>query len=81
MSEQEATEKCVNLWQKFGREPYLHISSPRNGWQQGNPRPHADYIDPQDFPPFWHHLHATIDIEAKAKELAVIRLREDLGVE
>lgn len=80
MSEQETTGRCVSLWQQFGREPYFHISSPRNGWQQGNPRPHADYIDPQDFPPCWLHLHATIDIEAKAKELAVIRLRKDLGL-
>ena len=80
MSEQEATEKCVSLWQKFGREPYLHISSPRNGWKQGNPRPHADYIDPQDFPPFWLQLNATIDIEAKDKELAVILLKQNLGL-
>jgi len=80
ISEQEATERCVSLWQKLGREPYFHISSSRNGRQQGNPRPHADYIDPQDFPPFWLRLNATIDVEAKAKELAVIRLKNDLGL-
>lgn len=80
MSEKETSGKCVSLWHKFGREPYFHISSPRNGWQQGNPRPHADYIDPQDFPPCWLHLNATIDIEAKAKELAVFQLRVDLGL-
>ena len=80
LSEQEATDRSVSLWQKLGREPYFHISSPRNGWQQGNPRPHADYIDPQDFPSFWLRLNATIDIEAKDKELAVIRLKQDLGL-
>jgi len=80
INEQEATERCVNLWQKLGREPYFHISSPRNGWQQGNPRPHADYIDPRDFPHFWLRLNATIDIEAKDKELAVVRLKQDLGL-
>ena len=80
INEQEATERCVNLWQKLGREPYFHISSPRNGWQQGNPRPHADYIDPRDFPHFWLRLNVTIDIEAKDKELAVVRLKQDIGL-
>lgn len=80
LSEQEATDQCVALWQKTGREPYFHISSPKNGWQEGSPKPHADYINPEDFPPFWLRLHATIDVEAKAKELAVLQLMKDLGV-
>ncbi len=80
MSEQKATTECIRLWKKLGREPYFHLSSPRNGWEGGNPKPHADYINPQDFPPFWHHLNATIDIEAKAKELAIMRLKKDLGL-
>ena len=80
ISEQDATERCISHWQRFEREPYFHISSPKNGWQGRNPKPHADYIDPQDFPPFWLQLDATIDIEAKAKELAIMRLRKDLGI-
>ena len=80
MSEQEATEQCVALWQSMEREPYLHISSPRNGWQGGSPKPHADFINPEDFPPYWLGLNATIDVEAKAKELAVLRLKKALGL-
>ena len=40
--------------------------------------PHADYINPEDFPPFWLPLNATIDVEAKAKELAVLKLMKEL---
>lgn len=78
LSEEEATECCVALWQRLGREPYFHISSPKNGWQRGSPRPHADYIDRRDFPDFWLQLDATVDVEAKAKELAVLRLQGEL---
>lgn len=56
-----------------GREQYCHISSPREGWQ-GNPKPHADYVDPADFPACWQGRTMTVDVEAKAKELAVTRL-------
>lgn len=75
----EATSECVKTWQRDGREAYFHLSSPREGWQ-GNPRPHADYIDREDFPAEWLALSATIDIEAKAKELAVMKLRQELGL-
>lgn len=81
LSEEEVTARVVGLWQKLGREPYFHISSPKNGWQSGAPRPHADYIDPADFPDFWLDLTATVDVEAKAKELAVLKLINDLGHE
>lgn len=80
MDEGEATKQCTSWWQELGREPYFHISSPRNGWQKGSPKPHADYIDPDDFPPSWLDIDATIDVEAKAKELAVLRLKQDLGL-
>ena len=62
----------------LGREPYFHLSSPKNGWGSGSPKPHADYIAPADFPRCWLAIEATIDIEAKAKELAILRLRQDL---
>jgi len=61
-------------WKARGREPYCHLSSPIGGWGGKNPKPHADYIDPVDFPSCWFGQKMTVDIEAKAKELAVVRL-------
>jgi UV DNA damage endonuclease len=75
----EATAACLQTWQKLGREPHFHISSPKYGWQ-GKPRPHADFIDIADFPTEWKELDATIDVEAKAKELAVLKLQEELAL-
>ncbi|MRR56436.1 MAG: UV DNA damage repair endonuclease UvsE [Deltaproteobacteria bacterium] len=75
---EEATNRALATWQRQGREPWVHISSPRNGWGEGNAKLHADYIDPADFPEFWRELDVTIDVEAKAKELAVLRLMNDL---
>ncbi len=75
----EATESCLQSWRRIGREPCLHLSSPKNGWQ-GQLRSHADFIDPTDFPSEWMRLDATIDIEAKGKELAVLKLRQDLDL-
>ena len=37
-------------------------------------RDHADFLNPDDIPEFWHNLKATVDVEAKAKELAVNEL-------
>jgi UV DNA damage endonuclease len=73
----EATDACLQSWRQLGREPYFHISSPKYGWH-GNPKPHADFIDSADFPLEWKELDATVDVEAKAKELAVLRLQKDL---
>ncbi len=75
----EATEQAAETWRAVGREQYCHISSPRNGWSSGDPKPHADYIDPVDFPDCWLGREMTVDVEAKAKELAVVRLMQDLG--
>ena len=76
MSVKQATDICISIWQNLNREPYFHISSPKNGWGNGKPQPHADYIDIHDFPDYWLNLKSdfTLDIEAKAKELAVLRL-------
>ncbi len=38
-----------------------------------------DYIDEQDFPAMWRSLDITVEVEAKAKELAVRRLYNSLG--
>lgn len=78
LSIQQATELCVGLWRKLGREPHFHISSPKDGWQAKNLRPHADYIDINDFPECWAGMSITIDVEAKAKETAIIKLQDDL---
>lgn len=75
----EASERARNTWEWVGREPYFHISSPANGWQGNDPRPHADFIDPVDFPKCWKGFNLTVDVEAKAKELAVMKLQHDLA--
>jgi UV DNA damage endonuclease len=72
-----ASDAASATWR--GREPYFHISSPKDGWDSRNPRPHADYIDPADFPPEWRGRSVTIDVEAKAKELAVLRIMKESG--
>lgn len=77
LSLEQATEACIASWQQVGREPYFHVSSPRQGWDK-NPKPHADFIELIDFPDAWRELDATVDIEAKAKELAVLQLKEGL---
>lgn len=68
----EATALAVSTWK--GREPWMHISSPREGWDSVNPRAHADYIDPRDVPGEWRRLSMTVDVEAKAKERAVLAI-------
>ncbi len=77
LSAGEATDRAAQTW-TGGREPYNHISSPRDGWGSANPRPHADYVDPADFPAAWRGRTMTVDVEAKAKERAVVALREKL---
>jgi UV DNA damage endonuclease len=76
LSVEEATELAANTWS--GREQWCHISSPKDGWSAANPRAHADYIDPTDFPDAWRSRPLTIDVEAKAKERAVLALKEAL---
>jgi UV DNA damage endonuclease len=80
LSVERATELALQTWSRAGREPCFHLSSPRNGWQAGRPEPHADYIDPTDFPECWKNLRITVDIEAKAKELAVLALKRTLQI-
>ncbi|MBN1948000.1 MAG: UV DNA damage repair endonuclease UvsE [Bradymonadales bacterium] len=73
---ESATREATGTWD---REPLFHLSSPRDGWHSKNPRPHADYIDPDDIPRCWEELECTVEVEAKAKELAVLRLADDLA--
>jgi UV DNA damage endonuclease len=77
LSEREVTACAVATWS--GRQPHFHISSPREGWHGGDPRPHADYIDPADVPKAWMTRDLTVDVEAKAKERAVVALMAQLA--
>ena len=72
---EEATLEAKVTW---NREPLFHISSPLEGWDGPRPRRHHDYIDFNDFPDCWRELAITVEVEAKAKEHAVLRLRSDL---
>lgn len=74
LSLEEATDWALATWGE--REPHFHLSSPKAGWGAGDPRPHADYIDPGDIPNYWLALGRplTVDVEAKAKERAVLEL-------
>ncbi len=69
---EHVTEMALETW---NREPLFHVSSPLGGWKGSNPRPHDDYIKLKDFPACWLDLDVTVEIEAKAKELAVLKLK------
>lgn len=72
-----ATESARETWVR--REPLFHISSPLEGWAGPKPERHHDYIDIADFPKAWIGWPLTVEVEAKAKELAVAKLRADLA--
>jgi UV DNA damage endonuclease len=72
---EQATDAAFCTW---GREPLFHISSPLEGWNGPKPQRHHDYVDLGDFPDCWRRLSLTVEVEAKAKELAVLRLRDEL---
>jgi UV DNA damage endonuclease len=59
----------------------FHISSPKDGWNALNTKKHHDYIDINDVPPSWLSMDITVEVEAKAKELAIQKLRADLNME
>lgn len=71
-----ATAAAVETW---NREPLFHLSSPRSGWKKdADWKPHHDFIKPADVPECWKRVDITVDVEAKAKEVAVFRLRRAL---
>ena len=72
---EETTERVLKTWK---REPLFHVSSPLKGWKSKGVHKHHDYIDPGDFPPCWLPLDITVEVEAKAKELAVLKLKKVL---
>ena len=77
LSVEAASAAAAKTWGE--REPLFHISSPLEGWHGPRPSRHHDYIDPQDFPAGWLKLRLTVEVEAKAKELAVRKLRGALS--
>ncbi len=75
---EQATSEALKTW--GNREPLFHISSPKDGWNGPDPARHHDYIDIKDFPENWRKLEITVEIEAKAKELAVLKLMKELNL-
>ena len=75
MSIAEATDAAFATW---NREPMTHISSPIEGWAGMKPERHHDFIDLADFPAEWRGRAMTIEVEAKAKEAAVLKLQAEL---
>jgi len=76
LSEEEATEQAIATW---NRQPMFHISSPIEGWKGPKPRRHHDFINIVDFPECWRDLSLTVEVEAKAKEVAVQKLMKQLA--
>ncbi|MGD9368314.1 MAG: UV DNA damage repair endonuclease UvsE [Desulfobacteraceae bacterium] len=72
----EATRAALKTW---SREPLFHLSSPLDRFAKDTDRRHADYIDLNDFPKAWQSLDITVDVEAKAKEMAVEKLGKELA--
>ncbi len=78
MSVEQATKKALLTWD---REPLFHISSPIEGWHGPKPERHHDFIDVADIPSCWRRKKITVEVEAKAKEVAVKKLKRDLEPE
>lgn len=76
LSVNEASHLSADTW---NREPLFHISSPMNGWQSPDMRKHHDFIDMNDLPKIWKSMKITVEVEAKAKELAVLKLMKDVS--
>ncbi len=76
LSIQQATDLALKTWD---REPLFHLSSPKGGWKNSCPSFHDDYIQNRDFPKEWIGLAITVEIEAKAKELAIHKLAKYLN--
>ena len=76
LSEEEVTEQAIATWD---REPVFHISSPIDGWKGPKPGRHHDFIAVKDFPNCWRELDLTVEVEAKAKEVAVLKLMRQLA--
>lgn len=74
ISTEEAAIRAAKTW---NREPLFHISSPLGNLKKSDRRKHHDYIDINDFPKNWYGMEITVEVEAKAKELAVAKIMKD----
>lgn len=72
---EQATEEALATWDRL---PLFHLSSPIEGWDGPKPERHHDFIDVNDFPACWFDLELTVEVEAKAKEAAVLKLKSEL---
>ena|GEM_PF-69112 len=73
---EDATLQAISTWD---REPMFHLSSPLEGWKGPKPNRHHDFINIVDFPDCWRDLSLTVEVEAKAKEVAVLKLMNQLS--
>jgi UV DNA damage endonuclease len=76
---EEYFEWAKETWKDYDYQR-MHISTPRDGYTTASKsRPHHDYIDINDLPSWMigkENLH--VDIEAKAKEVAIKKLRNEI---
>ena len=56
----------------------FHLSSPIESWDGPKHERHHDFFNVKDFPECWHDLELTVEVEVKAKEAAVLKLKNDL---
>jgi len=72
-------KKAKKTWENFWYQR-VHLSSPKNWryWEKVKLESHSDFIEIFDFPEFFKDENICVDIEAKAKDEAVFKLREDL---
>jgi UV DNA damage endonuclease len=78
-STREWFDLAATTWKNYDYQR-LHISTPRDGYTtQAKSRPHHDFITPTDIPEWLTNIpDVHVDIEAKAKETAIFKLREAL---
>ena len=78
LSEKEAFELAMSTWQHHGIRPLFHYSSCRKTFEnfESKAQAHADYIY-EKINDYGHSVD--IEVEAKAKELAVLKYKESLS--
>jgi len=73
LSIEQASHVCLDTW---NRPPVFHVSSPLS---QKKFRNHHDYVKASDVPECWKSIDdLTTEVEAKAKEQAVLKLQKEL---
>jgi UV DNA damage endonuclease len=77
-TEKELFEMTRETWKNWNYQR-VHISSPKDGYSTpSKSRPHHDFISKDDFPKWFFEIDDLhVDIEAKEKEIAIKKLREE----